>query len=240
MTRRQINAVRENGSQIDTNGEIEMNLGQISSAYNPRDFTERLILAVNITTAYRDDIDAQNKARKLSRIISNNPHSAATPEDLSRLWNIGLQTAKDAVRVTTQKSIRMVIHPMTGRVQVDHLHLHRERLRGTWYADTLLLKVKSKNGKTCANIYTQEKFIKIVPMTSRKDAGKSLVNFTDDVGIPERLITDGATKFTGQHTEFVKEAQRMTIMLHTTEQGRKNQNHAAEREIGFLAKRWKL
>jgi hypothetical protein len=32
----------------------------------------------------------------------------------------------------------------------------------------------------------------------------------------------------------------MRIMLHTTEQGRKNQNHVAEREIGFLAKRWKL
>ena len=32
----------------------------------------------------------------------------------------------------------------------------------------------------------------------------------------------------------------MRIMLHTTEQGRKNQNHAAEREIGFLAKWWKL
>jgi hypothetical protein len=29
-------------------------------------------------------------------------------------------------------------------------------------------------------------------------------------------------------------------MLHTTEQGQKNQNHAVEREIGFLAKQWKL
>jgi hypothetical protein len=77
-------------------------------------------------------------------------------------------------------------------------------------------------------------------MTSRKDVGKSLIDFTDDVGIPERLVTDGATDFTGLHTEFVKEARRMRIMLHTTEQGRKNQNHVAEREIGFLAKRWKL
>jgi hypothetical protein len=78
-------------------------------------------------------------------------------------------------------------------------------------------------------------------MTSRKDAGKSLINFMDDVGIPERLVTDGATKSTGRHTEFAKEApRRMRIMLHTTEQGRKNQNHAAEREIRFLAKRWKL
>jgi DNA-binding transcriptional regulator PaaX len=35
--------------------------------------------------------------------------------------------------------------------------------------------------------------------------GKSLIEFTNDVGIPERLIMDGTTEFTGQHTEFVKE-----------------------------------
>jgi hypothetical protein len=75
-------------------------------------------------------------------------------------------------------------------------------------------------------------------MTSRKDAGKSLIDFTDNVGIPERLVTDGATEYTRRHTEFVKEARRMWI--HMTEQGHKNQNHAAEHEIGFLAKRWIL
>jgi hypothetical protein len=77
-------------------------------------------------------------------------------------------------------------------------------------------------------------------MTSRKDAGKSPVNFTDDVGNSERLITDGVTEFTGQHTEFVKEALCMHIILHTTEPERKNQNHAAEHKISFLAKQWKL
>ena len=39
-------------------------------------------------------------------------------------------------------------------------------------------------------------FTRVVPMTSRKNAGKSLVDFTDDVGIPEQLVTDGATEFT--------------------------------------------
>ena len=73
-------------------------------------------------------------------------------------------------------------------------------------------------------------------MTSRKDAGKSLIDFTDDVRIPERLITDGATEFTGRNTEFIKEAQRMRIQLHTSKQGRKNQNYAAESEIGLLAR----
>ena len=94
-------------------------------------------------------------------------------------------------------------------MRVDHLHLHQNRLRGTWFADTLLARVKSKLGNTCANVYTQGKFTRVILMTSRKDAGKSLIEFMDDVGIPERLITDGATEFTGRHTEFVKEARRM-------------------------------
>jgi hypothetical protein len=63
----------------------------------------------------------------------------------------------------------------------------------------------------------------------QKDAGKSLVDFTKDVGIRERLITDRATEFTGRHTELlITEVRRMRIMLHAMEEGRKNENHAAE------------
>jgi Reverse transcriptase (RNA-dependent DNA polymerase) len=243
MTRRQINAARKEENtkvQFEQYGEVEMQLGQISNTHIAKDFCNHLISAVNIATTYREDVDKWIDERKVSSVVTNDRHSKATPEELARKWNIGIQTAKDTIQVTTQRGIRTAIHPMTRRVRVDHLHLHRNRLKGTWYADTLLSKVKSKLGNTCANVYTQGKFTRAIPMTSRKDAGKSLIDFTDDVGIPERLVTDGATEFTGRHTEFVKEARRMRIILHTTEQGRKNQNHAAEREIGFLAKRWKL
>jgi hypothetical protein len=44
----------------------------------------------------------------------------------------------------------------------------------------------------------------------------------------ERLVTDGATEFTGRHTELITEVQRRCIMLHAMEEGRKNENHAAE------------
>jgi hypothetical protein len=226
--------------EVKIHGEMEASLGKISRVYSEQEFRDGLISAVQVATSYREDVDKMEYGRKAYAVITNERHSKVTPEELSRKWSIGLQTAKDTLRVTTQKGIRTAIHPMTRRVRVDHLHLHRPRLRGTWYTDTLLSKVKSKLGNTCANVYTQGKFTRAIPMTSRKDAGKSLIEFTDDVGIPERLVTDGATEFTGPHTEFVKEARRMRIMLHTTEQGRKNQNHAAEREIGFLSKRWKL
>ena len=100
-------------------------------------------------------------------------------------------------------------------------------------------KVKSIRGNKCDNIFTQGKFTKVVPMTARSESGQSLVDFTDDVVIPEHLVTDGAWEFTGRETEFVKEEHSMRIRLHTSGQGRKNQNQAAEREIGFLAKLWR-
>ena len=67
-------------------------------------------------------------------------------------------------------------------------------------------------------------FTKVVPMRARSESGQSLVDFTDNVGIPEHLVTGDAGEFTGRATEFFKEALIMRIRLHTLEQGRKNQN----------------
>jgi hypothetical protein len=59
----------------------------------------------------------------------------------------------------------------------------------------MIAKVKSLLGNKCANVFTNGKFTKVVPMTSRKEAAESLIDFTDAVGIPEMLMMDGATEF---------------------------------------------
>jgi hypothetical protein len=160
-------------------------------------------------------------------------HSKVGPEKLSRKRNIGLQMAKDTLKVTT-------VHPMSRRLRVDHLHLHRPRLQGMWFLDMLIAKVKSLLSNKCASVFTNGKFTKVVLMLSHADAGESLIDFTDDVGIPKMLMTDGAGEFTCRYTDFNKHLRRMRIKLYTSEQGRKNQNHAAECEISFLAKHRKL
>jgi len=203
-------------------------------------FCARIISSVKTAMTYWDDFDQQDDKWKANGVVTKDRHSKVTPEELAHKWNIGLDAAKKTPDMTTQHGIRTVVHPMTQQLCVDHLNLHQPRLTGTWFADTLFAKVKSKRGNTCANVYTQGKFTRVIPKTMRKDAGKSLVEFTDDVGIPDQLVTDGATEFTGKNTDFVKEACRMRIRLHTAGQGQKNQNHAAEREVGTLSKRWKL
>ena len=88
--------------------------------------------------------------------------------------------------------------------RVDILDIHCKRLKGTWYADTLISKVKSILGNNVANAYTQGKFVKIYTITEWREAGQSLIDFTDNVGVPETLLPDGVGDFTGRKTEFVK------------------------------------
>ena len=109
-----------------------------------------------------------------------------------------MHTAKDTLTATPQHGIRTAVHSMSIRLRVDHLHLHRPLLRGTWYAETLLYKVKSIRGNTCANVFTQGRFTKVVPMTVQSDVGQLLVDFTDYVEISERLVTEGAGEFTAK------------------------------------------
>jgi hypothetical protein len=227
-------------SQVEQWGQIECKLGKLSSTLNEKTFCKRLIGSMNIVIVYCANIDEVIKKHKESSILTMDRHSKVGPEALSGKWNIGLQMAKDMLGVTMQNGVWTVVHPMSRRLRVDHLHLHSPRLQGMWLLDTLIAKAKLPLHNKCVNVIMNGKFTKVVPIASCADAGESLIDFTDDVGIPEMLMMDGAGKFTSRYTDFHKHVQRMQMKLYTLEQGRKNQNHTAECKIGFLARHWKL
>jgi hypothetical protein len=206
----------EMDSQVEQWGQVERELSKLSSTLHEKTFCKRLIGSVNVAMAYRDDVGEAMEKHK-ARVLTLDRHSKVGPEELSRKWNIGLETAKATLDVTMQHGVQTAVHPMSRRLRVDHLHLHRPRLKGTWYLDTLIAKVKSVLGNKCANMFTNGKYTKVVPMASWKEAAESLIDFTDDVGIPETLVTDGVTEFTGKHTDFIKQARRMRKNFHTAE-----------------------
>ena len=187
MSKRAISVLlmdQSNSSQVCF-GQVDQELTKIAMVFDERTLYRRLIGSVNIETTFCDDIDGWAEEHRVQRIITNDRHLKIGPEELSRKWDIGLQTAKDTLAETTWHGVRTAVHPMPIRLRVDQLHLHRPFMRGTWYADTLLSKVKSIRGNTCANVFTQGWFTKVVPMTARSDVGQSLVYFTDNVGIPD-------------------------------------------------------
>lgn len=232
--------------------ETDCVLESVSPVYCQQAFTERLVSAVRIrelprrvehvqtTTEQQHVLDLEYfQQRWAAEVVSNERHTTVSSENLARKWGIGLQTAQQTLRVTTQRGIRTAIHPLHRRYRVDHMNLHRKRLNSHFYVDHLSAKVKSLDGNSGAYLYTNGKFTSVIPCSSRTEAGDTLRRFTEDVGIPNKLTADLASEMSGKHTEFVKRAKDMHIEMSYAEKGRSNQNYAAEMEIGKVKERWK-
>jgi hypothetical protein len=90
-------------------------------------------------------------------VLMSDRHSKVGPEELSRKWNIGLETVKATLDMMMQHGVWTAVHPISRKLRVDYLHLHKPRLKGTWYWDILIAKVKSLLGNKCANVFTNGK-----------------------------------------------------------------------------------
>ena len=220
----------------------------VSPCFNEDEFRTRIISSVKIRDSYETELSlwctpeiprTRNTVISVSALFAQHRHSPVTAENLSRMWNVGLDTARRTLRATTQQGIRTAIHPITRRYRTDQLHLHRKRLNATFYTDTLFSKVQSLRGNKCAQVFTDGRFTAVYPLTTKQHAGDALRELTIDVGVPDTLVADQAGEQTGRHTEFARQVQQLHIQMHYTEPGRKNQNHTAEREIGILKTRWK-
>jgi len=66
-----------------------------------------------------------------------------------------------------------------------------------FYTDTLFSKVTSLKGNKCAQVYSSNNFIKVLPMVSKSQVGVSLQDFADNIGVMDELIVDGASEQTG-------------------------------------------
>ena len=61
-------------------------------------------------------------------------------EEVSRKFNIGIDRAKDMLRVTAQKGIRYAVNLLYHIYRLDNKHLNRKRLNAQIYTDKLLAK----------------------------------------------------------------------------------------------------
>ncbi|KAI2498699.1 Reverse transcriptase (RNA-dependent DNA polymerase) [Fragilaria crotonensis] len=196
-------------------------LSTISCALDPRRISSLYVQAITVYAAPTGTVSG------IGATFSSERHSSITAENLSRKWNIGIDTAKKTLQVTTQRGIRTAVHPLHRRYRVDHLHLNRRRLNGNWFTDTLFSKVVSIQGNVCAQVFTNGQFTTVHPMDSKSKVAHALTEFADDVGIPDSLLSDGAPEMVGPKTEFMKEVHRLKIRLRRSEVGRSNQNYAA-------------
>ena len=184
--------------------ELAMHLSAISPSFDCR-----YVSAPYASQVLVDVAPTGTKGGAIGAMLTSERHSSVTFENLSRKWNIGLETAKRTLQVTTQQVIWTAVHPLHRQYRVDHLHLTRRRLNGDWFTDTLFSKALSLQGNTCARGFTNGNFTTVHPLNSKVQVAQALTKFSENVGIPDVLLSDGAAEMTGRHTDFMKEVNRL-------------------------------
>ena len=180
----------------------------------------------------------ERSLRSLHSVNTKPKRSRVDAEQLSKRWRISYNTAKNTLLASTQNNLRQPVHPITRRFRTDLSTLRYRRLNERWYSDTLFSKVKSLQGHTCAQIFNSKSFVKIVPMKSEKEAGRSLKTFNEDVGVPNHITVDGAKAQVSPNTDFAKQCSFTNTHIHRIEPYTPNQNFA-ETVIGWMKKRWR-
>jgi hypothetical protein len=216
---------------IHQSDELHPGLSQISSIYCFSEMAENIQQSRSIS-AMQPDLPGHKT------FVSKQRHSAVTPEQLSERWNIGLNQAKQTIKVTTQRGVRSAILPLSRRYRTDRMY-NQKKLRGMrFYTDTLIGKHKSLNNNTCAQLFANESFFaKCYPMEKKSLAGTALRQFIRDYGVPEQLTFDGAVEQVKPKTEFMKHVRNYGIDYHIIEPHRPQQNRA-ETVIREVKKRW--
>ncbi len=175
-----------------------------------------------VSIVRRTTYNCDNCDQQLAFIGLKDCHLQVTAETVTRKFRCGLETAQRTLKTTAQCGVRDAMHPLRRRYPVDHLNLHRRRLGDVLHMDTLVSKVKSLSGFTCAQSITNGSFTLVYPMETKGAANlaMTLQKFTDDVGIPETLICNFASEQTGKNAERMKIIHSANIKLQIAGKGR--------------------
>ena len=111
---------------------------------------------------------------------------------LARNWSIGLQAAKQTVKVNTQRGICSIANPsLSCRLHTNDWQLRYRRLWADVFTDTLVASVPSRHQNKYAQVFcTSFGWTRCYPMKSKSNAHEALLTMFAQDGVPNVLIMD--------------------------------------------------
>jgi len=125
-------------SDCYTDNVVVRTLSSITSSLSPKGLCDSIVASIVIPS--------DRATRLISGMQSDKRRDGVTKEELACMWNIPLKTAAQTIQVTTQKGIRMAVHPIHARYRTKQAHLHYNQLggrHGRFYTDTMFASIKS-------------------------------------------------------------------------------------------------
>jgi hypothetical protein len=149
------------------------------SVYSECNLIQRLEASVQIALCYKDNEENNlgkevDEPRKMAAVDTRARHVTLSAKEVSRKFGVGKETARKTLKATTQYGIWHAMHPLLRRYRTDKMQSKRKRLNDTLYSNTMFSNVKSKQGNTCAQVFTNGKFVHLEPMVRKALAGEAL------------------------------------------------------------------
>ena len=160
--------------------------------------------------------------------VSHSPTRSISGEELGRLWNIGLPTARDTIKASTQDYIRVNQGLLSRRLKTRAHQRQYHQLGGylsRFSSDTFKMRVKSTRGNTYSQLFTNKgNYVRSYHMKGKNHSPDALDRFLHEVGIPTELMTDGAKELI--HGDWSKLCRKHRITQKNTEPHSPWQNNA--------------
>jgi hypothetical protein len=218
-------------------------LASCSPVYSERTLMQRLIASVKVARCYNNKASEEGKTNKKEDTVlavdTRARHTKLSVEEVSRKFGVGLETARKTLKATTQYGIQHAVHPLSRRYRTDIMQSKRQRLNDTFYTDTMFSGIRSLRGNTCAQVFTNGKYVHMEPGERKSQAGEALGSMIDKVRIPDKIVFDGAKEQTGRKSEFMRLVQKNRIAHWQTEPFSPWQNRAKD-QIREIRRRWRL
>ena len=116
-----------------------------------------------------DDWLLNHHNRRINAMVVK-PKDKLTPEYLAQIWKCGLETARMTIEASTCTHYRNVTKGLVKRFKPARDFMRYRQIRlpaGEFFTDTMMSKIRSVRGYTCAQIYGNKfGFIKAYPMDS--------------------------------------------------------------------------
>lgn len=174
----------------------------------------------------------------ISGVRTAERRTTITPQMLSQRWGIGLDTAKQTLRVTTQSGIRNVLAPAERKVRKKAPWLKFPAVNRTLFADALSAKVPGLHKETGATVFTDGKgYDFFYPWETKSHYHHALMSLIHDAGVPKTLVTDGAPEMIAKNGLRVCKEYHINMRVTVPHSPWQNLAEACVREIKRAVRR---
>ena len=179
-------------------------------------YDEPLTFQVDLNDLKSSLIDFEEQMGKSNVAAVGTSSRGVSPEHLSKLWGIDVETARKTIDITSQHCKHDHPDHLRRQYSMNDRMLRYKRINTHFFMDTFFVtgKAISQRGHKCMQLFVSNKgFVYVVPMKDRNEIPKALKEFAKEIGFLVALIFDMSGEQTSNKMKKIAGDMDLTLKM---------------------------